>query len=328
MSETCLDVKRLFAWMKRSWTFSGLNTSHGTASKTYVARRMSNLPRGSGLRCSKPNMPFFEPSFTTTPPPWRQSQLGKRWCSAAGSSSDDLQLTRLKATAHTIWKRDRSSFGLRTGLLSGPWNVLNMLLLRCRTRRSERTSSRCSHVFVKLLHQHALVKKGEPQQLPETHHQSQSRSRLFKRSRVSIPLTQNPQLLRRPSCRACSYRKWLSTFLPPFAKCQDSVSQDHLECARDIGTTSALWRGTATCLCKLLHTQQHQQFPTQCYNTQSWTDHTACHTDVVSPQTCAQISSGSKERISGQVCGTLAVWCWKTRRCKHDDQDHPTPRGG
>ena len=47
MSKTCLDVKRLFSWMKRSWTSSGLNTSHGTASKTYVARRVSNLPRGS-----------------------------------------------------------------------------------------------------------------------------------------------------------------------------------------------------------------------------------------------------------------------------------------
>ena len=64
MSETFSDEKRPSAWMKRSWTSSGLNTSHGTASKTCVARRMSNLPRGSGLRCSKPNMPFFEPSFT------------------------------------------------------------------------------------------------------------------------------------------------------------------------------------------------------------------------------------------------------------------------
>ena len=57
-----------FAWMKKSWTSSGLNTSHETASKTCVARRMSNLPRGSGLRCSKPNTPFFEPSCTTTQP--------------------------------------------------------------------------------------------------------------------------------------------------------------------------------------------------------------------------------------------------------------------
>ena len=88
-------------------------------------------------------MPFSGPSFTTTPPLWRQSQLGKRWCSAAGSFWDDLQSTPLRATAHTFWMRDWSSFGLRIGLLSGPWYVLNVMLLRCRTRRAERTSSRC-----------------------------------------------------------------------------------------------------------------------------------------------------------------------------------------
>ena len=62
----------------------------------------------------------------------------------------------------------------------------------------------------------------------------------------------------------------------------------------------------------------------------SCTDHTACQThrqpqttphDVFSPQSCAQISNDSKERISGQVCGTFAVRCWKTRRSKHDDQN-------
>ena len=41
----------------------------------------------------------------------------------------------------------------------------------------------------------------------------------------------------------------------------------------------------------------------------------------------AQISNGSKEGISGQVCWTFAVRCWKTRRSKHDDQNHSIPRG-
>ena len=86
----------------------------------------------------------------------------------------------------------------------------------------------------------SLVKKDEPQQLPETHHQSQSRSRLFKRSRVSTRQTQNPQLLRKPSCQAYSCQKWLSTFPPHFTKCHDSVNQDHSECARNIGMTLAL----------------------------------------------------------------------------------------
>ena len=43
-------------------------------------------------------------------------------------------------------------FWLKIGLLSGQWYVPNVMLLRCRTRRAERTSSRCSHVSAKLLH--------------------------------------------------------------------------------------------------------------------------------------------------------------------------------
>ena len=35
---------------------------------------------------------------------------------------------------------------------SGPWYVLNVMLLQCRTRRAGQISSKCSHVFAKLLH--------------------------------------------------------------------------------------------------------------------------------------------------------------------------------
>ena len=59
--------------------------------------------------------------------------------------------------------------------------------------------------------------------------------------------------------------------------------------------------------------------------TQKWPQ-TASH-DVLSPQAGTQISNGSKEGISGQMCGTFAVRCWKIRRSKHDDQNHPIPRG-
>ena len=85
-------------------------------------------------------------------PHWHQNQPGKRLCSAAGSFWDDLQSMLLRATVHTSWMRDWNSFGLRTGLHSGPWYVPNVMLLRRRTRRAERTSSRSSHVFAKLLH--------------------------------------------------------------------------------------------------------------------------------------------------------------------------------
>ena len=84
ISGTCLGEKSLSAWMRRSWTSSGSNMLHGTC----VAERSSNLPRGSNLRCSRPNMPSFELSFTTTQPLRPQNQPGKRWCSAAGSTWD------------------------------------------------------------------------------------------------------------------------------------------------------------------------------------------------------------------------------------------------
>ena len=162
MSGTYLDEKRLSAWMRRSWTSSGSNMLHGTASKTCVAQRTSNLPRGLDLRCSRPNVPSFELSFTTTQPLRPQNQPGKRWCSAAGSFWVDLQSMPLRATVHTFWMHDWSFFGLKIGLLSGPWYVLNVTLLQYRTRHAERISSKCSHVFAKLLHWRVLVKKEEP----------------------------------------------------------------------------------------------------------------------------------------------------------------------
>ena len=56
------------------------------------------------------------------------------------------------------------------------------------------------------------------------------------------------------------------------------------------------------CLCLCLATRQ----------THGWAE-TFSH-DAFSPQAGTQISNGSKEGISGQMCGTLAVWCWTTRR--------------
>ena len=118
-----------------------MNTSHGTASKTCVARRMSNLPRGSGLRCSKPNTPSFEPSFTTTQPHWHQSQPGKRSCSAAGYSWGDLLSMRVRATVLTTWMQDWSSSGPRIGQHSGLWYVPIVMLLQCRMPHGRRTAT-------------------------------------------------------------------------------------------------------------------------------------------------------------------------------------------
>ena len=132
----------------------------GQHQRRCVARRMSKLPRSSSLRCSKPNVPFFEPPFTRTPPHWRQSQLGKRWYSAAGSSWDDLQSTPLKATcvnfldARLFWTEDWSA-----SLGHGTRRIV--ILFQCRLpRRTEQPRSKSSHVHAKLLHQQETGEKG------------------------------------------------------------------------------------------------------------------------------------------------------------------------
>ena len=186
--------------------FQCLNTLHGTP-KICEARRMSNLPRGSDLRCSKPNMPSFELSFTITQPLRPQNQPGKRWCSAAGSSWDDLQSMPLTATVPTSWMRGWSFLGLKIGLLFGPWCVLNVMLLRCQALHAEQISSKCSHVFAKLLLWRVLVKKEELWQPPETRHQFQSPNKLFKRSRASILRTQNHRRQRQLQFQPCSCQK-------------------------------------------------------------------------------------------------------------------------
>ena len=209
--------------------------------KDLRVRRMFNHPQGSSLHHNKLNMPFYVPSFTTTLPRWHRSQPGKRSCSAAGYFSDDLQPMRLRTNVQTFWMHDWNSSGLRTGQRFG-WYALNVISLQCRMPHAEQPCNKSSHEYEKSPHQHELVKKDEPWQLPETHHQSQSQSRSSKRSRVSTLQTRNHQFLRRPSCQACTCQKLLSTSPRLFAKCHDSANLDHLECVRSIGMTLALWQ--------------------------------------------------------------------------------------
>ena len=152
--------------------------------------------------------------------------------------------------SHFLDARLELFFGLRTGLLSGPWYVPNVMLLQCRKRRAGRTSNRCSHVFAKLLQWRALVKKDELWQLPETHRQCQAQNKLFKKSRAFILRTQNHRRLCQRQCQPCSCLKWPNMSLLHSERCLESVNQDHSACVRNIGMTSDPWRGTATCLCK------------------------------------------------------------------------------
>ena len=147
MDEEIMD----FQWFEHV-TGDSIKELRGT---TYV-----QPPQGSSLLHNKLNLPFHGPSFTTTPPLWPQSQLGKRLCSTAGSFWDDLQSMRLRATVRTFWMHDWNSFGLRSGQHFGPRYAPNVISLQCRMPHAEQPRNKSSHVYAKSLQKHALVKKG------------------------------------------------------------------------------------------------------------------------------------------------------------------------
>ena len=92
MDEEIMD----FQWFEHV-TWDSIKDLRGT---TYV-----QPPTRFRFALQQPNTPFSEPSFTTTPPLWSQSQLEERWCSAAAFFWDDPQSTPVRATAHTFWTR-------------------------------------------------------------------------------------------------------------------------------------------------------------------------------------------------------------------------------
>ena len=224
MSGTCLGEKRLSAWMKKSWIFSGLNTLHGTASKTCVAQRTSNLPRGSNLHCSKPNMPSFEVSFTTTQTLRPQNQPGKRWYLAAGSSWDDLQSMPLRATVLTTWTRGWSFFWAedRSALWAMVRSECDVAPVQNTTRRTEKQQmqSRIHKVAT-------LARTGEKgRALAAARNAPPVPVNLFKKSRAFILRIQSHRHQRQLQFQPCSCLKLLSRSLLRSERCLDSVNQE------------------------------------------------------------------------------------------------------
>ena len=120
-----------------------------------------------------------------------QSASGKRKCAACNLcrirfNHRDARLQKSEATVHTLWMHEWNSFGLRTGQHFGPRYASNVISLQCKMPHAEQPRSKNSDVCAKSPHFHVQVKKDDSRQQPETHHQSQSQSRLFKRSRIFL----------------------------------------------------------------------------------------------------------------------------------------------
>ena len=177
------------------------------------------------------------PSSLTSEPPWKALVLSS-WLllgRPAVNASESNCTHYLDARLELVWAEDWSAL----------WAMVRAEcdVVQCRMPHEEQLHSRSSHEFVMLLHWHVQVKKDEPWQPPETHRQSQSQSKLFKRAKVS---TQQQRL----SCQTYSYQKSLSSSPPPSAKCLDSTNLDRSACVLSIGTTLVHWQVTATCLCE------------------------------------------------------------------------------
>ena len=205
---------------------------------------MFNHPHGSSLRYSKHDMPSYVPSFTTTLPHWHQSQPGKRSCSAAGFSWDDLLSKRLRATVHNIWMHDWNSFGLRTDW-SALWAMVRAECDVAPVPHAEQLHSRSSQEFVKAppVPSHRANCSRDQKSLPN-------------RPRTSSSCTG-------PCVRPILVR---SGRAHPHHTSQDATAQRTWTTRQSIGATLVLQPGTATCLCKLLHTLLPHQFHTLCYS--------------------------------------------------------------
>ena len=143
-----------------------------------------------------------------------------------------------------------SFFGLKIDLLFGLWYVPNVTLLQCRTRRAGQKSSKCSHVFAKLLHWRVPVKKG----------------RALAAARNALPVPVTEQIVQEikslypadPEPPAPASAPVSALFLSEVAehvpitlrKMPRLSEPGPLACVRNIGMNLAPWQETVTCLCK------------------------------------------------------------------------------
>ena len=141
MNRACLHVKTLYDWMRKSSTSNGL-----TASRTFEAPRTFSYHRDSGLRSSKPNMPYSVPLSILVHPRRHLNQHGRFLPSAAGSSWAVPRSMPQRAIVRISWKLGSTSSGQKTGLLSGPRFVLFATLPVFSTSRNSAAEQKQSRV--------------------------------------------------------------------------------------------------------------------------------------------------------------------------------------
>ena len=253
-------------------------------------------------------------SPTCRPPCHRASRFFLSSIRVSTEGSCALQLAPRGTPCCQCLREQLCTFpGSSTGLLSGPWYLLNATLLLSSAPHANQLPNRNSHVSAKLSGERgrALAAARNAPPVPVTH-------RLHKRSGACIQSIRTLLLLCRPQFRTSSFSRLPSSFQAQFDESQDSGNLVPLACALNTCVTFESKLETVTCLCTLLPTRSSSCPAHSSAVPQIWTGHTTRQThrrtsttphDVLPPQTCSQVRHG--------------------RRCQHHDQDHSvSDRGG
>ena len=211
-----------FQWFEHV-TWDSIKDLRGT---TYVQPPTVQVCVRTSSRCHATYNHSQQPSLTGI-----RVSLGSACSQQLAPSGDDLQSMRLRATVHTFWMQ------------------CDIAPVQSATRRTatQQKQSRVRKVA-------ASARTGE-----------KGRALAAARNAPRVPATE--QIVQQikslyptdPELPAPAQAFVSSIFLSEVAEhisnhtsqqCHDSVTQDHSECARNIGMTLALWRRTVTCLCK------------------------------------------------------------------------------
>ena len=180
------------------------------------------------------------------------------------------------------------------------WATVTLLLFTAQHTGQQQNKN--SHASVRQPRWLDLVNEDEPWQQPGMHRQSQSRSKLSKRSRVSVLQIPILPLLPKHLWRTFSCRKLPNLFLPHFVECHDPANLDRSAGALSTGMTLESKPETAVLHSVLQYFKDGQI--THAARQTHWRTQTAPH-DVIFPQACSQISHGSKKESVAKCAGHL-----------------------
>ena len=334
---TCSVVRRLFAWTRKSWTSSGSTQSRRTASKIHVTPRTFNLRHGSSLRYSRRSMPSLRalthhnPSSLASEPAWKALVLSS-WLllgRSAVNASESNCAHYLEARLDLFWAEDWPALWamVRAECDGAP---VHSTTRRTATEqkqsriRKEATLARSGERGRAL----AAVRNVPP--VPVTEQSVQEIKSLY-------PTDPDPAAPAQAFVASLFLSEVAELFPPHCVKCHDSANLDRSACVLSIGVTWRVQAGNSNLFVQVVARIAAAAVPPFCATVpQSWSNHAARQThwwtqtdphDVVSPQACFQISHGSQEGSSGQLCWTPTIRSGTTGWCQHH-QDKSISCGG